>query len=132
MSTVAYVSDMREWTLSDLARGESMVPLKVTVNWSEIPSEAQPKVIALSTFVLTTIVGLIERENELSMGVQANHRRVWFTVRVAESDVGLAVGSGGRHADALRTLLIAACRKLKFHFDLDIGGPTGDPDWSSD
>lgn len=102
------------------------------VNWKEIPVDAHYKVLALSNLVLMTISALVEHENEIKILVRANHRRVMFTVRVSAADVGLAVGTRGAHADALRTLLIAACRKLKFHFDMDIGGPSGDVDWSSD
>ncbi len=102
------------------------------VNWKDVPEDSHAKVETLINLVCTTIAALVERPSEMRVKVQANHRRVMFTVRVHSDDVGLAVGSQGRHADALRTLLIAACRKLKFHFDMDICGPTGDPDWSSD
>jgi predicted RNA-binding protein YlqC (UPF0109 family) len=101
------------------------------VNWDEIPEASHEKVWTLSHLVLTTIRALVEHEDQVMVLVRANHRRAMFTVKVCESDVGLAVGARGFHADALRTLLIAASRKLKMHFDLDIGGPSGDADWSS-
>lgn len=105
---------------------------RIQVKWDEIPADVHGKIQTLTALVLTTIAALVEHEDDIQIQVQANHRRVMFTIRVPSDDVGLAIGSQGRHADALRTLLIAACRKLKFHFDMDIGGPSGSPDWSSD
>lgn len=132
MSVVTYVSDMREWTLSDLPRGQEMKPLNVTVNWNDVPESVWPKIETLATLILTNIIALVEREEEVTLKVSANHRRAMFTVHVHPDDVGLAVGGQGRHADAVRTLLLAASRKVKFHFDLDIGQAGRDPDWSSD
>jgi len=107
-------------------------PPHIDVNWGEIPNEVHTKVRTLTLLVSTTICALVEDEGSVRVKVQANYRRVMFTVRVSNADVGLAVGAQGSHANALRTLLIAASRKLRFHFELDIGGPEGDPDWSSD
>jgi predicted RNA-binding protein YlqC (UPF0109 family) len=105
---------------------------RVDVNWSDIPDDrAKSKILTLSKLVMTVIEALVDNEMAVKVVARGNHRRVQFTVHVSGDDVGFAVGQGGRHADALRTLLIAACRKLKFHFDLDIVGPSGDIDWSS-
>lgn len=103
----------------------------IDINSDEIPAAARPKVEKLTHMVSVYISALVDNENEVRIVVQANHRRVMFTVHVAESDVAFAIGTGGRHADALRTLLVAACRKLRFHFDMDIIGPSGRADWSS-
>ena len=104
----------------------------VDVNWDDVPEDVHAKIETLITLVMTNIRALVDREDEVKLTVRANHRRVLFTVRPAATDVAFALGSGGKHANALRILLIAACRKLKFHFDMDIIGPTGEADWSSD
>jgi len=104
---------------------------RLDVNWNEIPAQVEAKVQTLSYLVLTAIEALVDNEDDIRIVARGNHRRVQFTVHVHGDDVGFAVGQAGRHADALRILLIAACRKLKFHFDLDIIGPSGTVDWSS-
>lgn len=107
------------------------VLLRVDVNWEALPPAVIPKVEVLTNLVLTCITALVDHPAEVTLSANANHRRVMFTVRVSNEDVGFAVGQRGQHAEAMRTLLIAACRKLKFHFDMDIIGPSGDVDWSS-
>lgn len=101
------------------------------VNWTDIPADTRRKVEVLTNLVFDTICALVDDEDAIRIQVHANHRRAQFTVRVSERDVAFAVGARGRHADALRILLIAACRKLQFHFDMDICGPSGNADWSS-
>lgn len=104
---------------------------RVDVNWKEIPAEAEVKIEILTNLVFTFVSALVDDEKSIRITVRGNHRRAMFTVRVADDDVAFAVGSGGRHADALRTIMIAACRKLRFHMDIDIIGPSGKVDWSS-
>jgi len=110
---------------------DSERPWDVEINWNDIPAPARGKVEAIVTLVLTVLTSLVDREEDVRLVVHANHRRVIITARVNQSDVGFALGSHGLHATALRTLLIAACKKLDFHVEIDIGGPSGVTDWSS-
>lgn len=105
--------------------------LDVDVNWSEIPGDAVPKIERLVTLVLTVLTAIVDKPEQVKLQVRANHRRMVLTVRVNNDDVGFALGQRGAHADALRTLLIAACKKLRFHFEMDIIGASGEADWSS-
>ena len=47
-------------------------------------------------------------------------RETRIEVRVAEKDIGKVIGRQGRTARALRTLLLAAGRKRRRHFSLEI------------
>lgn len=117
--------------------------LDVTVNWGQIPDETRPKIETLISLILTVVCALVDHEEEVRLQVNGNPRRAMFTVRVNSDDVAFALGgrrhcekcnveTKAAHASALRTLLIATCRKLHFHFDMDIIGPSGTSDWSSD
>lgn len=105
---------------------------RINVNWDDIPLTSQERVATLAHLVITSISALVNNPEDTKIVVRANHKRVMFTVRPLASDVAFALGKGGAHANALRVLLIAASRKLDFHFDMDIIGPSGSADWSSD
>lgn len=105
--------------------------LAVQVNWHDVPIDTWPKIESVIILILTVLAALVDHEDGIHLIVHANHRRMCITARVGESDVGFAIGSHGAHANALRTLLIAACKKVEMHFEIDIGGPSGATDWSS-
>lgn len=104
---------------------------QIDVNDHEIPALTLEIVRSLTLLVLTVMQSIVDEPDSIRIRANANHRRVMFTVRVSERDVPLAVGRQGANANALRLLLIAACRKLGYRFDMDICGPSGGADWSS-
>jgi predicted RNA-binding protein YlqC (UPF0109 family) len=130
------------WSSVDDYRGDHETVLDVQINWTDLAPKVRGKVQELSNIVLTFVGALIDNEGALTLRVNANHRRVMFTVHVETDDLRFAIGgrrecdecgkeTKAAHANALRSILIAACRKLDFHAELDIVGPTGDVDWTS-
>lgn len=113
-----------------------------TVNWSELTDETSKNVHTLTMVVRTVICALVDQPDEVRINVHANHRRMMFTIHCVDEDVKFAIGgrractrcgleTSAAHANALRTILIAACKKLGYHMEMDIIGPSGEPDWSS-
>ena len=105
--------------------------ISVDVNWSEIPEDVKPTVDVLVNLTLTMFAAIVDKEDQISLKVCANHRRMMMTVAVSNDDVGFAIGTKGANASAVRTILTAACKKLKFHFEMDICGSSGQTDWST-
>lgn len=123
--------DLPGWYIVGARNGDFEQELDVQVNWEDVPLASRVKVQSVITFVLTVLTSLVDHEEDVKLHVHANHRRMCITARVHEDDVRFAIGAHGAHANALRSLLIAACKKLDYHFELDIGGPSGAADWSS-
>lgn len=75
----------------------------------------------LTSLLRHMAASLVERGDEMEIHSDSNVRRVMFTVYVADrNDKALAIGRDGQHANAIRTVLFAACRKLDLRGEVDI------------
>jgi predicted RNA-binding protein YlqC (UPF0109 family) len=61
----------------------------------------------------------VEHEDLVSIVCDVMPARVVFSVYVAPSDIGLALGNDGATADALRRIVWTACKKTSFRVDID-------------
>jgi predicted RNA-binding protein YlqC (UPF0109 family) len=63
---------------------------------------------------------LVDNPNEVAVAEVDGERTAIFELRVAKGDIGKVVGKQGNTARAMRTILSAACAKLKKRCVLEI------------
>jgi hypothetical protein len=78
-------------------------------------------------FMLSAITrGIVDHPDELVIFPAAGEGFVHFEVRTENSDVGTLVGRRGMHADAIRTLMMAAGAQRGVRVTLQILSRDGD------
>lgn len=65
------------------------------------------------------IRAIVEHEDQVSIKCDVMPARVVFSVFVAPSDIGLALGNDGATADAIRRIVWTACKKTDLRCDID-------------
>lgn len=63
---------------------------------------------------------LVDREDEVVVDTWHNERHCIFTVFIHPADMAFALGKGGENADAVRSFVLAACRKNSLKYELDV------------
>ena len=63
---------------------------------------------------------LVDQPEEVSVSEVEGGNTIVLELRVAKSDVGKIIGKQGRNAQALRTILSAACGKTRKRYILEI------------
>lgn len=76
-------------------------------------------VVELKALVTSLVQGIVDNPDQVSVNVIPATHRIVVELHTAPFDVGQVVGSGGRVASALRTLLAAYGGKNRFKVDLD-------------
>ena len=92
------------------------------------PRKSQPPtpVEELEEILRTIARGIVDDPDEVVILPAAAAGFVHFEVRVANDDVGTLVGRRGAHAEAIRTLMMAAGAVRKYRVTLQILSHDGD------
>jgi predicted RNA-binding protein YlqC (UPF0109 family) len=80
----------------------------------------RPEVAHVRDLVVTLFQALVDHEDEVRVNTLAGRHHIIFEVSVDPRDVHFAIGSGGSHADAVRLIVRAQCKKSKLRFDLQV------------
>lgn len=63
---------------------------------------------------------VVEHEDQVRVVMDVMPKRVVFSIFVAQSDVGLALGNDGANVNAIRRIVWTACKKTDYMVDLDV------------
>lgn len=83
----------------------------------KLPEDKQ--VEFLRGLVEYNICAVVEHTEKVNIKCDVMPARVVFSVYVAPSDIGLALGNDGATADALRRIVWTACKKTDLRCDID-------------
>ena len=83
----------------------------------KLPEDKQ--VEFLRELVERNVRAIVEHEDLVSITCNLMPARVVFSVLVAPSDIGLALGNEGANADAIRRIVWTACKKTDLRCDID-------------
>jgi predicted RNA-binding protein YlqC (UPF0109 family) len=70
--------------------------------------------------LLSVVRSLVDHPEEIKIDLITEETGTLFQIRSCARDVGKLIGSNGRTAKALRTILAANAKRLKRNFQLDI------------
>jgi uncharacterized protein len=74
----------------------------------------------VANFLEEAVKLLVNKENEVHIGVVQGAHAVVFEVVVGAGDVGKVIGKRGAHADAIRRIIHAAAGKFKTRYIIEI------------
>ncbi len=74
----------------------------------------------LLSLLRENVFSLVSKHDEVKIEVTRRPRRVFYEVSVASSDVGFLLGRGGKHIQAIRTLVSAAAGKYGLKPEIDV------------
>lgn len=73
----------------------------------------------LRSIVEYNVRAVVEHEDQVRVECEVMPSRVVMTIYTAPSDVGLALGTEGATANAIRRILWTACKKTNLRADID-------------
>ena len=82
--------------------------------------ELRPEVAHIRDLVLMNFRALVDHEDKVLVKTLAGRNNIIFEVSVDPRDVHFAIGKEGSHADAVRLIIRAQCKKMKLRFDLQV------------
>jgi predicted RNA-binding protein YlqC (UPF0109 family) len=74
----------------------------------------------LRKLVEDNVRAIVEHEDDVRVECDVMPARVVFSIFVAPTDVGLALGNDGANVDAIRRLTWTACKKTSYKCDIDV------------
>ena len=77
----------------------------------------------MKELVETIVKAMVDHPEEVEVSVVSGQQTCIIEVKVARRDVGMIIGKRGAHADAIRTIIMAAGGKLKKRYVLEIVEP---------
>ena len=80
----------------------------------------EQQLLMLRNLALTMVKSVVEKPEAVEFTEQVMTHNVVVEIYVADSDVGLVLGTRGAHVDAMRTLLNVACKRTDFKYNIDI------------
>lgn len=83
-------------------------------------AELRAEVAHVRDLVLTCFRALVDHEDAVKVDTLAGRHNIIFEVSVDPSDVHFAIGKKGSHADAVRLIMRAQCKKSNLRFDLQV------------
>ena len=85
-----------------------------------MPTKQHRSTEQIRNLVETILHAMVEHEAHVQIHEVRGEHNVVFEIKVHETDVGHVIGVQGKNAEAIRTILNAACKKLHVKYTLDI------------
>ena len=86
-------------------------------------SEAPPVALEddpIYDLVETIVYAMVDHEEDVRFHVVRGEHNIVIEVKLNEADIGKVIGGLGKNAEAIRTILNAACKKLNVKYTFDI------------